>query len=212
MSGRGNSISYSAAELAWIEAHAHLPRAEAHILFCIKFRRSDVTRNHIKALCTRRKWATGRTGYFPKGHVPANLGKKMPFNPNSASTRFKKGQLPHNTKFAGHERVSKDGYVEISIDEVNPHTGFARRYVQKHRHLWEKANGPVPQGKCLKSLDGDKTNTDPSNWIAIPRAMLPRLSGRHTLAYHDAPDELKPIIMALARLEHAAREKRKSAT
>ena len=42
---------------------------------------------------------------FPKGHVPANKGKRMPFHPNSAATRFKPGQRPPNTKWAGHERT-----------------------------------------------------------------------------------------------------------
>jgi hypothetical protein len=65
------------------------------------------------------------------------------------------GQLPHNTQYLGHERVSKDGYVEVSIDEVYPHTGYGRRYLLKHVHKWEKANGPVPDGLCLKCVDGE---------------------------------------------------------
>ena len=66
-----------------------------------------------------------------------------------------------------HERTSKDGYVEISVDQVNPHTGYERRFVHKHRHLWEQANGPLPDGMCLKCLDGDKTNTAPLNLSLI---------------------------------------------
>ena len=142
--------------------------------------------------------------------VPANKGRKMPFHPNSARTRFRKGQLPHNTKWLGHERVNRDGYVEISVAEKNPHTGYERRYVHKHRHLWEQANGPVPEGMALKCLDGDKLNTDPSNWEAVPRGLLPRLNGRGGIAYDEAEPELKPTIMAMAKLKHRARQKAKA--
>lgn len=200
--GRGRPIPYDQAELSFIDARQTVPRRELHALFVETFGRIDVSFDNFKALCTRRGLKTGRTGGFPKGHVPANKGKRMPFHPNSARTRFKKGQLPHNTKYAGHERVSKDGYVEISIEETNPHTGFERRYVLKHRWLWEQKNGPVPAGMALKCLDSNRQNTDPSNWKLVPRGLLPRLGGRYGRRYDAAPAEVKPSIMAVAELEH----------
>lgn len=186
-----------------------MSRRWIHSAFVSVFRRR-VTLDNIKSLCWRKGWKTGRDGCFPKGHIPDNKGKKRPFNASSARTQFKRGQLPHNTKYAGHERVSKDGYVEISVNETNPHTGYARRYVLKHRWLWEQANGPVPKGRCLKSLDGNKANTDPSNWELVPRGLLPRLNGRFGRGYDDASAELKPTIMAVAKLEHRLREKKHS--
>ena len=84
--------------------------------------------------------------------------------------------------------------------ERNPWTGAATRPVHKHRWLWEQANGPVPKGHRLKCLDGDKTNCDPSNWEAIPMALAPRLDGRFGRGYETAPAELKPAIMATARI------------
>lgn len=206
---KGRAIPYSAAEMEWLEANRHLPIAEYHRLFGEEFGRADVSAENLHALRKRRGWRTGRTGRFEPGQESWNKGKTMPFNANSAATRFRKGNVPHNTHYLGHERVSKDGYVEISIDETNPHTGFERRYVLKHRHLWELANGPVPERMALKCLDGDKTNTDPANWKAVPRAMLPRLNGRFGRDYDAAPAELKPVILATAELEHRARERRK---
>lgn len=138
----------------------------------------------------------------------------MPFNPNSARTQFKKGQRPPNTKRPGAEYVSaKDGYTYLCVPERNPHTGFEHRFVMKHRYLWEQVNGPVPAGMCLKSLDGNRSNCDPANWLCIPRSMLPRLSGRWSIPYDSAPDELKPLILATARLQarSKARKKRSSA-
>ncbi|MCF6271597.1 MAG: HNH endonuclease [Rhodobacteraceae bacterium] len=203
---KGRALSYSAKELAWIEAHKTQLRRTAHTEFCQAFKRSDISFSNYNSLCKRKGWVTGRTGCYAPGSVPENKGKKMPFNANSARTQFKKGQLPHNTKHLGHERITKDGYVEISVAEKNPHTGYERRHVQKHRWLWEKANGPVPIGMVLKCLDGDKTNTALANWEAIPRAMLPRLNGRWSLGYDKAEANVKPVIMAAAKLEQKARE------
>lgn len=208
---KGRHIPYSEAELAFIYERRTLTRAELHAAFAAEFGRADVSCATLAGLCKRKGWSTGRTGRFTPGAAPHNKGKPMPFHPNSAATRFKKGRLPHNTKWAGHERISKDGYVEISVEEPNPHTGFERRYVQKHRWLWEKENGPVPEGHALKCLDGNRLNTDPANWKAIPRAMLPRLGGRFGRGYDAAPAEIKPTIMAVTELEHIARQRRKEA-
>ena len=178
---------------------------------CARFGRNDVKPNHLHALRKRMGWKTGRTGCFAGGIVPHNKGKPHPAarGPNSARHHFKKGHQPHNTNYAGHERVSKDGYVEISVNETNPHTGFERRYVLKHRWLWEQAHGQVPKGMALKCL-GDRLNTDPSNWELVPRALLPRLGGRWGRNYDEAPAELKPTIMAVVKLEHGLRERRKA--
>ncbi|MEM1289772.1 MAG: HNH endonuclease signature motif containing protein [Pseudomonadota bacterium] len=206
---KGSWIPYSTEELAWIKAYSHLPRADAHALFVYLFERFDVTLDGFKALCTRRGWKTGRNGRFPKGHVPANKGKKGRSTPGMRATQFKAGHVPPNRKFIGHERLTREGYVEISVAETNPHTGHGRRYVAKHRWLWEKKNGPVPAGHCLKCKDGNKANTDPSNWLCIPRSMLPRLNGRwNGLPYDEAPAELRPTILAIAELEDAARQAR----
>lgn len=208
---KGRAINYLPEELVWIEANRTLPRRVRHARFCWIFQRDDVTETQLNSLCKRKGWKTGRTGRFVAGATggPLSPEHRAAFMAAGEKTRFKKGQLPHNTKFAGHERITHDGYVEISIDEVNPHTGFERRYVLKHRWLWEKANGPVPEGHRLKCLDGDKANCDPSNWEALPKALAPRLNGRFGRGYDEAPAELKPTIMAIAKLEHQAREARR---
>lgn len=186
-----------------------MTRRELHAEFVRLFNRMDVTLDHIKSLCTRKGWKSGRTGCFPVGHVPANKGMKMPYNENSARTQFKNGHMPHNTKYLGHERLSKDGYVEICINRVNPHTGFKWRYVLKHRWLWEKENGSLPAGMCLKCLDGNKQNTDPANWEAISRSILPLLNGKIGLAYDRVEPELKPTVLSMAKVKHALHAKAK---
>lgn len=208
---KGRSIPYSAKELAWLEARKEAPRRELHAKFCVKFRRDDVSLKNLKAMLTRKGWKTGRTGCFVKGQVGITKGIKRPFNAGSAKTQFKKGGLPHNYQGAGHERIcKKDGYVTIITADTNPHTGADTRPVLKHKHLWEQANGTVPDGYFLKCLDGDRTNCDPSNWKAMPRSTLPRLSGgRWHKPYQDYAPEVRPTILAVAELEHIARQVRK---
>lgn len=212
---KGRNIPYSAAELRWLDANRLLPISEYHAAFVATFGRQDVSSTNLHSLRKRKGWKTGRTGCFVKGQVPPNKGKKMPYHPNSARTRFKKGQVPHTYRGPGHERIdSKDGYVILIVEETNPHTGAATRPVHKHRWLWEKANGPIPKGMALKCLDGDKTNTAPSNWELVPRSMLPRLNGgrnKRLVAYDDAPAELKPVILAVAKLEQKVRESARAA-
>jgi hypothetical protein len=169
----------------------------------------------LHQLRKREGFKTGRTGRYEKGAVPLNKGQRCPEgkggrHPNARRTQFHSGHVPHNTNYLGHERVSTDGYVEISIDERNPHTGFERRYVLKHRYLWVQKNGPVPEGMCLKCLDGNRLNTDPSNWEAISRATIPYLGGRFGMDYDNAAAELRPTIMAIAKLKTRARERAKA--
>ena len=61
---------------------------------------------------------SGKAHRYPKGHIPANKGKKMDAETyeKCKATMFKPGQLPHNTKHFGkpylHTRKKKNGYVE----------------------------------------------------------------------------------------------------
>lgn len=217
---KGRNMKYSAAERDWIREHIGLETAECHRQFVARFGREDVTVEKLVSLRKRNGWTTGRDTRFRPGQISHNKGVKCApgaggLHPNARRTQFKGGALPHNTKGAGHERIdSKDGYAIVIVDETNPWTGAKTRPVHKHRWLWEQQHGPIPDGMVLKCLDGDKLNTDPSNWELVPRAILPRLNGgpRNVhIAYDSAPQELKPTILAVAKLAHQVREKRKGA-
>lgn len=213
----GRSRLYSAAELAWLRENCTLPLPQWHAAFVATFGRHDITIAQILSLRKNRRWKTGRTGRFEKGLVPANKGKPCPpgtggRHPNAVRTQFRKGNVSHTYRGPGHERIDpKDGYVIMIVAETNPWTGAATRPVHKHRWLWEQANGPLPDGYVLKCLDGDKTNTHPSNWEAVPRGVLARLNGgphRKHIAYDAAPAELKPTVLAVAKLRHAVGQRR----
>lgn len=210
---KGRQISYSKEELAFLEWRQAMSRRALHAAFVAEFGRADVQLKHIVALCDRRGWLTGRNGRFEKGQAPANKGKPCApgrggRHPNAQKTQFKKGQ--HSGRAAarykpiGTERVNKDGYLERKIHDGLP---IQTRWRLVHLARWEEANGPLPSGMALKCLDGDRRNTEPSNWRAIPRALLARLGGRYGRDYDAAPAELKPAILAIAELEQAARER-----
>lgn len=204
-------ITYSQDELAWIEAFSTEPRRETHALFVQVWNRPDVSLVNFHALCKRNGWMTGRTGQFVKGvrrddnparkgHSPAGCEKGW----------FKKGVRGGVAKKLwqpiGTERIAKGGYIERKTNDDLP---LRKRWEAVHRINWIAANGPIPDGHRLKCLDGNPANTDPSNWAAIPMAMAPRLNGRFGRGYDAAPAELKPVIMAIVTLEHAARSARK---
>lgn len=105
---------------------------------------------------------------FKKGDVPVNAGKKMAdyMCPSAIektkATRFKKGDKPHNTKYNGYERISVYGYTEVRVSE--------RKFVQKHRLIWEQHNGQIPAGTNIQFRDGNRQNCAIENLYAITRS------------------------------------------
>lgn len=200
------SYRYSPEELAWIKANCTLPRAQMHSAFCAKFGRTDISKANLTALCKRKRWLTGRTGQFVPGQASPNAGKKGQHAAGCEKGWFKKGGIPRSKRPIGYQSIDIYGYVQVCVAETNPWTGAETRMVHLHRRLWETVHGPVPDGHRLKCLDGNKQNTDPANWACIPYALAPRLNGRFGRGYDAAPADLKPIIMATAKLEYAARQ------
>lgn len=264
-------ITYSAGELAFVEARKCSPRVKLHAAFVAQFGRPDVSVDHIKALCTRRGWSTrevwtddelavlrdhfpyvasadiaaalgrspsavaqaarklglrkdsaylvtagriqkgerrGTATQFGKGHVPANKGVKRGrgWAPGRmAETQFQPRQKSWLWKPIGSTRIV-DGYEYTKVDDV-PKVVHTVNWKATHLLRWEAVHGPLPAGHALKCLDGNRLNTDPANWLCIPRAMLPRLSGgraKKRINFDHAPDALKPTLLAMAQLEHVA--------
>lgn len=109
--------------------------------------------NHPKSIARR----------FKKGQDPPNKGKRIEEFMSkdgierSSRTRFKKGQLPHNTKPVGYERVDKkDGYVHMKVE-------MGRKLVLKHRYVWEQEHGEIPKGYVVTFIDGNKLNCSIEN-------------------------------------------------
>lgn len=111
-----------------------------------------------------------RKGQFRKGQTPHNKGKSRKYwaTPEAeelmAKGQFKPGECRDDNprkRPIGHEKVYADGYVWIITEHGR---------VQKHRYVWEQANGPVPPNHCIKFKDGDRTNCSLDNLYLVTRA------------------------------------------
>lgn len=117
-----------------------------------------------------------------KGYMSANV------------TSFKKGNLPHNTKNEGDTRLDKEGYVLVKVAH--------RKWIRKHRLIWEEANGPIPKGFYLRIKDRNKENYSLDNMELVTMAENMR---RNTM--HRYPEELKKTMRALQKLKRTIRKK-----
>lgn len=154
----------------------------------------------IKSVLRNHHIRSGRTGRFEKGHKTWNKETKGLTGANSTS--FKKGNKPANRKPLGAERIdSKDGYILMKIKERDPYFGFPTRYKHKHVHVWEKKHGPVSAGHIIAFKDSNRMNCRLKNLMLLSRAELLVLN-QHK--YREMPDELKPSVLALAKLEAKA--------
>lgn len=138
---------------------------------------------NIKAIASTRKRhniTTGRNGYFPKGHIPINKGKKKMWK-GGEETQFKKGNKPHNWVPIGSERITKDGYIQIKIQDGK----FQHNWRGKHILIWEEHNGALPKGHAILFGDGDNRNFDINNLILVSRKQLLKLN-QNNLIQKDA--------------------------
>ncbi len=137
----------------------------------------------------------GLTGFYPKGNVPWNKGKKWDSGGRSHETRFKPGQMPHNHRPVGSERITKDGYVEIKIAEP-------KTWRCKHVVVWESIHGPRPKGHKVIFADGNHRNFDPENLILVSSAELARMN-QNGWIFEDG--ELTKTGAAIAKLKWPGR-------
>lgn len=128
----------------------------------------------------------GRKAQFKKGQATWNKGTHFVAGGRSAETRFKKGQRPHTWNPIGHERVSKDGYLERKMTD----TGTTRvDYVFVHRLIWLEAGNTIPPGHIVVFKDGNKSNLAIGNLECISRQENMR---RNT--YHQYGPEVSKLV------------------
>lgn len=145
----------------------------------------------------------GATRFRP-GLVPWNKGLKgWQAGGRARQTQFKPGRLPHNHNPVGHERITRDGYLERKVTD----TGVTRRdYVAVHRLVWEQHHGPIPPGHVVVFRDAAPKHIN----ITIDRLELidrAELARRNTI--HRYPPEVKAVIKKVARAKRKLQEKLK---
>ena len=163
-----------------------------------------IKESQVKCYMHNHKIPNGLKGYFKKGHIPYNKGKHMPTVGRMAETQYKKGNLPHNTKPIGYERVSKDGYVEVKIAMRPSSPGCNDNFRGKHILVWEQHNGKVPAGYIVIFKDCNKRNFDIDNLALVTRAEHLELT-RSNLRY--TTKEFTETGIAIVKSKIACRKK-----
>ena len=110
---------------------------------------------------------------FKKGLIPVNKGKKgIRLSPE---TEFEKGHTPHNTLPVGTELIKADGYIWVKVADPN-------KWRQKHRIIWEDANGEIPDKHIILFADGNRLNTELDNLRLVSRKKLSILNKRKLIS------------------------------
>lgn len=144
-------------------------------------------------------------GRFRKGHEPVNKGKKMSQGQyeKCKATMFHKGRVPANHMDVGEYTHTTDGYL---IQKVQEHGTQRERFEFVHRRVWERHNGPIPKGKMVSFLDGNKDNCDIRNLVLIDNSENLELN-RSNLRCGNA--ELTKAGVAVAKVRVAVRRRKK---
>lgn len=152
----------------------------------------NLTTIQIKNFKHNHHLKSGLNMRFKKGQQPFNKGLKqeafmsMKGQINSRKTQFKKGNRPFNSAKIGEERMrignsKKSGYLCIKVCDGKKNNNW----VPKHRLIYEKYYGPIPNGYKVIFADGDNTNFEINNLILVsPKEHL--IMNKQKLRFNDA--------------------------
>jgi hypothetical protein len=93
-------------------------------------------------------------GCFKPGQTSWNAGMRG-LDIGGKATRFKKGQMPHNTADVGEYRITKDNTLQRKISSASGNNSVRWRGV--HELVWIAAHGPMPAGHICVFKRGMKT-------------------------------------------------------
>lgn len=219
-------IKYTKQEMTFLRQNNHLKRREMHAAFVEKFNRPEIKIYHLKDLCRKHGWVSPNRRPkvifssteidFVRQHASMTSSKLHSLFVETFDRldvkaywidvlRRRLGLSKPKLRPAGFEVANGYGYIRVRLDQQNPREP-CKNFALKHRLLWERQHGPIPKGYRLKCLSGDRSNCDPSNWECVPNGVIGRVRAR---GFKNAPDELKPIIMNVAKLEHFIQRKRR---
>ena len=123
--------------------------------------------------------------------LAAETRRAFGFDPRGPRRTRRAHRLPF-----GAEIARPDGYVLVKV----PDGDGGAVWRPKQAVAYEEAFGPVPEGCSVYFGDGDRSNFDPSNLVAVPNVV--RAALRRT-GYTDA--ETLRSAVALAMLKHGVR-------
>ena len=205
---------WSDEEIEFIREHAmEMPCAELLKLVNDRFGKDYSLEQlyHVKARCRIKSPNIGcfRKGIrsspateFKKGHVPRNKGTHPPTVGRMAETQFKQGQMPHNHKPVGSERISY-GKIQLKIAEPNKWEWLATL-------IWQSVHKKaLPEGCIIRFANEDITDYSPENLVAITKAQNAVLNHLHIHTY-DADSLKAALLICDLKMQQSKRKKRRN--
>ena len=152
----------------------------------------EINADQIKAIRGRLHIDSGLTGRFVKDDPRCFHPQKGYHAPGSEKGWFKKGETSWNHANVGDEAWTTDGYLKVKIAEPN-------KWRQKHILVWEKHNGPVPEGFMVTFKDQDHANCSIENLALISKSENAIMNGQ---GLRSEDPKLTETGILLARLKH----------
>lgn len=106
-------------------------------------------------------------------------------------------------KPVGTERKTKDGLTVIKVKLYPNQPGSKDNWKLKHVWIWEQHNGPLPPEHNVYFADGDITNLDPDNLVAVPKKIVGVMNFLRAQGLVWCDRESLLAVMALAELRMA---------
>lgn len=101
-----------------------------------------------------------------------------------------------NSKPIGTESTRSDGMTKIKIGN--------KKWIYKQRYVYEKYYGKLPDNYMVVFLDGDRTNYDIDNLMAVKKSEYNYVKNKELLSKNK---ELNKTALLTARLNYKAKEK-----
>jgi hypothetical protein len=124
---------------------------------------TSYTASQIASYKSNHALRSGLTTRYKRGHTPHNKGRKGYRPAGCEKGWFQAGHTSKTHKPVGTESFRRDGYWWVKVEEPN-------KWREKHRIVWEAANGKEPEGHMVTFLDGDRNNCGLENLTLITRA------------------------------------------
>jgi hypothetical protein len=141
--------------------------------------------------------AIGKSGRFPKGHVPANKGLRRPgFAPGRMrETQFKKGHKRNSFKEIPLGGVRLETKQRVWLVKVRMDGPWQFRWKPLARIVWERERGAIPKGYVVRINGWDTRGPEPPEAVTIDR--LECLSMADNLRRNSIYRFPEPIVKAI---------------
>jgi hypothetical protein len=160
---------------------------------------ADMAREHVPDLAT-----LGRGTRFRPGQRPWNNGVRYQPAGQSVKSRFAPGARPHNEVPIGTLRVVEDGRLEIKYSCKPGPPGM--RWMSYARHVWQQANGPVPEGYVVGFLPG-RASSKPDEITLDALELVSRSELMQRNSVQRLPEQLRLVVQARGVLTREIRQR-----